>query len=444
MGHAPDLPMPLPDLAGLVRSAAPGAWRASLLALAWISLSGLVLLLLRLEFTFGAAPRLGPPAAAEGAAPGGSAVQPPQQPGVGAMLRLVIPAYNEAANIAACLTAAMASHSPGVPWELVVVDDGSDDATSELAAGVLAQADPEAGRSERLLAAGPRPAGERWCGKNWPASRAAALAWPPGDPADQWLLFIDADVRLGPWALAAALAEARRSGADLLSLAPRLQCGCLAEWLVQPIVATLLGLGFPMARSNDPNDPTAFAAGPFMLFRRSAYEAIGGHGAIPDAVVEDLTLARRIKASGHRLRYLLGVDLLDLRMYRDWPSLWEGWTKNWFLGVDRDLIRALGSMAVVLQLFSVPWLLLALAPWAGGWGLAGPALIAITLQLLLRLWSRWRFGVPLRFWWLAGVGGPVIGAIVPASIWKTLTGRGWTWRGRSLAEGGTAIADPGA
>jgi glycosyltransferase involved in cell wall biosynthesis len=197
----------------------------------------------------------------------------------------VIPVYNEDSNISACLDAVLASQDPGLAWELVVADDGSSDATVGLvqdrfqseAANQAHGANPSgAGPTRRLVEVGPRPEGERWCGKNWPASQAAALDWPAGDPRGQWLLFIDADVRLEPAALVAVLQEVAGGGAegtpvDLLTLAPRLECGCLAEWLVQPIVASLLGLGFPLKRSNDPADATAFAAGPFMLFRRSAY-----------------------------------------------------------------------------------------------------------------------------------------------------------------------------
>jgi glycosyltransferase involved in cell wall biosynthesis len=276
-------------------------------------------------------------------------------------------------------------------------------------------------------------------GKNWAASRAAAHPWPDGAPERQWLLFIDADVRLKPPAIAAALADARREGTALLSLAPRLQCGCLAEWLVQPIVSALLGMVFPLQRTNDPADPTAFAAGPFMLFRRADYEAIGGHAAIPDVVVEDLTLARMIKGSGRRLRYLVGVDLLDLRMYRNLAALWEGWTKNWFLGLDRSLVRAIGSATVVLLLFAGPWALALLAigcSLAAGrpdWFLLLPAAAGVGLVSALSLWRWARFGLKPRYWYLSWLGALLIAAIVPASIWKTTTGRGWTWRGRQLA-----------
>ena len=349
-------------------------------------------------------------------------------------ISVLIPAYNEAENIAACIQAVLASHDPGVPWQLLVIDDGSSDATAELARAAIA-ADPRA----TLLEAGPRPQAERWVGKNWAASRAAAHPWPDGAPQRHWLLFIDADVRLKPPALAAALADARREGADLLSLAPRLQCGCLAEWLVQPIVSALLGMVFPLQRTNDPADPTAFAAGPFMLFSRTSYEAVGGHAAIADVVVEDLPLARRIKGSGRRLRYLVGVELLDLRMYRNLGALWEGWTKNWFLGLDRSLVKAGGSAAVVLLLFAGPWALALLAigrSLAAGlpdWPLLLPAGAGILLLLCQGLWRWGRFGLRPRYWWLSWLGALLIAAIVPASIWKTSTGQGWTWRGRSLA-----------
>jgi cellulose synthase/poly-beta-1,6-N-acetylglucosamine synthase-like glycosyltransferase len=156
-------------------------------------------------------------------------------------------------------------------------------------------------------------------GKNWACSLASS------ELESDWLVFIDADVRVAPGALRAGMTDGIAHGTDLLTLAPRLSCGCLAEWLVQPIIASLLGLGLPIERANYPVDPLAFAAGPFLLFRSQAYRAIGGHGAVAGEVVEDLSLARAIKGQGFRLRYLLGLDWLTLRMYREMASLWEAW-----------------------------------------------------------------------------------------------------------------------
>ena len=391
-----------------------------LVAIAFAACSGLLIAQVGLQRVFSIAPCLQ-------AAP---AVDPPDT-----SLCVVIPAYNEANNIGPCLSSVLASDAPCRHWQVLVVDDDSTDATAETATRTAAQRGADEPRFD-LLKAGPRPSGERWVGKNWACSKAMEQV------RSQWVLFIDADVRLQPEALRRALDQAIREQADLFSLAPRLGCGCLAEWMVQPIMASLLGLGFPIEATNDPASEVAFAAGPFMLFRRSAYETIGGHRALASEVVEDLALARGIKAGGFRLRYLLGLDAVDLRMYADLPSLWEGWTKNWLIGLDRDVGKALGAAGVVVLMFSVPWLLLPsalvlllLLPQLSLWWLLllGLSLLGIGQQLGLRDWQRRRFDVPLSYWWLMGAGGLLLGAIGPVSVWRTLTGRGWTWKGRQLA-----------
>ena len=390
-----------------------------LLAAGAAAAMGLIILIAGLQRFFGRAPRLGERAEYQ----------------EGVSLTVVLPVYNEAANIEACLASLLASEPPCGDWRVLVVDDRSSDATASLARETAQAAGAGPERFD-LLDAGPRPAGERWVGKNWACARAMETL------DSDWVLFVDADVRLAPEALRRALCQASADGADLFSLAPRLSCGCQAEWMVQPIMASLLGLGFPIEAANDPADPTAFAAGPFMLFRRSAYAAIGGHRALAEEVVEDLALARRIKAAGLRLRYLMGLDALELRMYADFAALWEGWSKNWFLGLDRSVPRALGAAAAVGLMFSGPWLLApaaaisaALLPQARFLSLAAlvVALLGIALQLALRLWIRRHFAMPLRHWWLMGAGGLVVTALGPTSVWRTLTGRGWTWKGRALA-----------
>ena len=384
------------------------------LAAAGSASAGLLILQLGLQRVFSVAPRL----------------KPGQDTAPDTSLTVVIPAFNEAHNIEACVASVLANQPPCQDWSVLVVDDESSDATVDnaLLAGSAAP-------HFRLIQAGPRPVNERWVGKNWACTRGVEQL------SSEWLLFIDADVRLKPDALKRALAQALDEQADLLSLAPRLSCGCLAEWMVQPIMASLLGLGFPILETNDPASQVAFAAGPFMLFKASTYAQIGGHRALAGEVVEDLALARAIKEGGYRLRYLLGLDAVDLRMYRDLAALWEGWTKNWFLGLDRDPVKALGAALVVVLMFTMPWLLLPaslvllwLQPLLASawWWLLALASLAILQQLLLRLWTRSNFDVPLSYWWLMGAGGLLVGAIGPVSIWRTRTGRGWTWKGRAL------------
>ena len=376
--------------------------------------AGLLILQLGLQRVFAVAPRL---------------KQAPSAPAPDTSLTVVIPAFNEAHNIEACLSRVLASTPPCQDWSVLVVDDDSTDATVEKAIRAGASA-PQF----RLIQAGPRPLNERWVGKNWACSNAVE------EVSSDWLVFIDADVRLKPDALRRALAQAVEDDADLLSLAPRLSCGCLAEWMVQPIMPACWVLVFPSSKPMIRSLRWP-CGGPFMLFKASTYTQIGGHRALAGEVVEDLALARAIKAGGHRLRYLLGLDAVDLRMYADLAALWEGWTKNWFLGLDRDPIKALGAALVVVVMFSLPWLLLPsslvllwLQPLLSNawWWVMALAALGIAQQLMLRLWTRSNFDVPLSHWWLMGIGGLLVGAIGPVSIWRTRTGRGWTWKGRAL------------
>ncbi|WP_159715202.1 glycosyltransferase family 2 protein, partial [Geminicoccus flavidas] len=119
---------------------------------------------------------------------------------------ILIPARDEAANIGPALDAARASQ--GVRLEIMVMDDGSTDATAAIVRD-------HAGRDPRvrLLQAPPLPAG--WSGKAHVCQRLSEQA--QGD----WLLFVDADVRLAPDAVLILAGHARRHGMGLVSAVPR-------------------------------------------------------------------------------------------------------------------------------------------------------------------------------------------------------------------------------
>ena len=129
-------------------------------------------------------------------------------------------------------------------------------------------------------------------------------------------------------------------------------------------------------------------------------------------------------------------------MYPNLSALWEGWTKNWFLGLDRNIPKALAAGGVVVLMFAAPWIFLPICAAFAVMSFGKTAIfaassllaaMAVVLQILLRFWIKDRFGVPVKFWWLMGVGGLLVGAIAPVSVWRSLTGRGWTWKGRPLA-----------
>lgn len=346
---------------------------------------------------------------------------------------VIIPAYNEAANIEACVTSVLDSTAIGVDrLQVWVVDDQSIDETKEIVE--LLQASRQDERL-KLISAGERPVGEVWVGKNWACSQAVKQV------EGEFLLFIDADVRLKPQSIERSIAYAQQEKIDLLSLAIVVLCRHWSEWLVQPIVVLLLGVGFDFAPVNDPLSETAFAAGPFMLFRRSAYEAIGGHAAVHDHVVEDVELSRRIKQNDFRLWYGLGRGLAEAQMYQSFSALWEGWTKNWFEGSNRDYRAAFYCVFVTFLIFAMPsvGMAIALSQFAAsgltiGAGIVfGLSAIALLQQYFVRLRSEPYTSISTNYWWAMGIGGLLVCAIVLTSMVKTVTGWGWTWRGRQLS-----------
>ena len=345
---------------------------------------------------------------------------------------VIIPAYNEAANIADCVISVLVSAEQEVPHlEVWVVDDQSTDETWTIVQTL--QQDLQDSRLHTLQGK-PRPADQVWIGKNWACTQGAEQA------KGEYLLFLDADVRLQSGAIATVLDLMQREPIDLLTLCPAIICDCLGEWLIQPLIIGLLAIGYDFTEVNDPTQETAFANGQFMLFRRSAYETLGGHQAVAGEVVEDVELARRVKQSGLQLRYMLGHDLASVRMYPSFAAIWEGWTKNWYQGSQRNLSLTLYIAVVVLWVCLTPWLVMlttigqiaviGLNPF--DLVLMGVALFAIVLQYGLRQQIERISTIPPRYWWLTGISGILVAAIAIASIIKTETGWGWTWRGREI------------
>ena len=263
---------------------------------------------------------------------------------------VIVPAYNEADNIQDCVTSILSSTSLSVEnFEFWVVDDQSIDKTPIILQTLQQNiGDPRL----KILSGLPRPKTKIWTGKNWACTQAAERS------EGEFLLFVDADVRIKPGAIEAAIQAAISENIDLLNCIPAIVCKSLSEWLVQPLIFINLLISLNYRFVKDPKTETAFAAGPFMLFRRSAYEKIGGHQAVASKVAEDVALARLIKRSGLKLGYRLGAKIATLRMYRSWSALWEGWTKVLYVGAQRNLLIMLYLAFVMLTIYSIPWLVL--------------------------------------------------------------------------------------
>ena len=222
---------------------------------------------------------------------------------------VIVPARNEEACLGACL--ASLAEQQNVSFEIIAVDDGSTDRTAAIARSFA---------RVKLIEAGPLPDG--WSGKSNAVYSGAQQA------RGEWLLFTDADTVHLPGSLSHALAEARSSGAEMLSYSPEQELHGFAQRAVMPVIFAELAAKYKPREVSDPNSPAAAANGQYLLITREAYDAVGGHAAIATCLLEDVELARAVKRSGRRIRFRFGGDAVRTRMYRSFPQLAEGWTKN--------------------------------------------------------------------------------------------------------------------
>jgi len=225
---------------------------------------------------------------------------------------IVVPARNEEASLGACLESL--TTQTGAAFEIIVVDDGSTDRTRDIAqsfAGVrvISPGDPPID-----------PTGKTWTGKNNAVIVGAIEARAP------WLLFTDADTIHLPGSLECAIAEAKKEQADLLSYSPEQVVVSFAERAVMPVIFAELAAQYPPRKVREQN--SVAANGQYILVRRATYDAVGGHSAVATEILEDVALARLFHNAGKRVYFRYGGDAVRTRMYRNWPQLREGWTKN--------------------------------------------------------------------------------------------------------------------
>jgi hypothetical protein len=329
---------------------------------------------------------------------------------------VLIPARDEATNIGPAVAAALASR--GTEVEVLVLDDGSTDVTPAIVAETAAR-----DARLRLLEGAPLPAG--WNGKQHACWQLAQAARYP------LLVFVDADVRLEPDAVARLASGMEAEGLDLLSGFPRQRTGSLAEDLVVPQVLVLL-LGYLplwLARWR-PDESFAAACGQLIAVRAEAYRTSGGHKAFAMRIHDGLHLPRLIRRYGGRTDIADAVPLATCRMYDGLAQVWAGFSKNATEGMATP--RALPVWTLLLGGgHLLPWLLLPIA-WAAG---AGIAIAMASLAIALVYMARAALAVRGRQSALSVLLHPAGVAMSLAIQWRALfaarAGKHVEWRGRT-------------
>jgi chlorobactene glucosyltransferase len=340
---------------------------------------------------------------------------------------VLLPARNEAVRIRTCLESLLEQNYPSL--EILVLDDESSDATAEIVRALGFSTDPES--NHRLIPGAPLPPG--WTGKSWACHQLAEAAH------GEYLLFTDADTHHQPGAISSAISAGQRFGCDLLTLWPYQTTVTFTEKLIIPLIFVVGGSYLPhwllvwaqraprLARILGSKFLAlcGTATGQFLLFRRESYFRMGGHRAVGDHLVEDISLARDVAKripDGWRLVTCDGSRLVSCRMYTSLSQIWEGFTKNLWPVFDGDWI---GFWLAIIWQFLVcvlPFLVLPFFHRTEVWLVAG-------IILCLRVAAAVRFKTSWLSVCFQPVGYSFALLIAVNSFWQAKR-KGITWKDR--------------
>jgi glycosyltransferase involved in cell wall biosynthesis len=348
---------------------------------------------------------------------------------------VIIPTRNESKRVTPCIESMKAQTYPNL--EVLIVDDSTDN-TVEVIKNIVKDDKRFRIIKEEKLAGG-------WIGKPHAMQQGAKEA------KGEWLLLIDADTAHDPDIITSAVKHAIKKKLDMLSILAELVCKSFWEKIIQPIPTGLLIFISPLGKVNDPDSKNAFALGPFILIKHSVFDKIGGYEKIRGKIADDVEMAKLLKESGFKIGLARAHDLMKLRMYETFKDIWEGWSKNIFLGLvqkreidakGKQLLILLIGLFVVFDMVVFPFLaiflslvvifILNVSYW---WLLLGTSLIVWLFSIFAQsiVHKKYHIGNPI-FSPLYFIGGVVTMGIFLNSAVKTLSGRGVKWKGRTYSE----------
>jgi chlorobactene glucosyltransferase len=347
-----------------------------------------------------------------------SAHVPPDAP----LVSVIVPARNEARNIESCLRAILASIY--APLQVIVVDDHSTDDTATIVRAI-------AHTDHRVTLIQNPDLPPDWFGKQWACQNGANAA------SGAFLLFVDADTKLGPHAIARSVNAAQRTHADLFSLLSYQEMDSFWERILQPQVLSVIAIRYggteTVNRAKHPRDK--IASGQFIMVRTPTYRELDGHARVRTHVAEDVQLAQLYFAAGKKTVLQLGQDDVRTRMYTSRQEIIDGWRKNIFAG-GRDTVPfgTLGLLVFPIALLTPP--IIQLIPFA--------VLAASLLELVphvAQLWSIAAIALSLIGWLItyAAMRTPLryalaypLGAAVTTYLFASAIKRGQrvAWKGR--------------
>ncbi len=339
------------------------------------------------------------------------------------LLSIIVAAKDEEANIQPCLNSLLAQDYPN--FEIIVVNDRSKDATAKIIEKMAAD-------EPRIRPITITELPEGWCGKNHAMQKGIAQA--KGD----WICMTDADcTQDSSRTMSIAMHYAMKNRTDMLSLLPTMTMLGFWEKFLLPILSGVLMIWFPPKKVNNPKSSVAYANGMFMLIRREAYETIGAHEKIKGSLIEDMDMARNIKAAGLKLNMVPTRKLFSVRMYSSLSQIVTGWVRIFlgsfgnFLGLSKALLVLIGRGLMPTITTALGFTMYGINAHASEWWLVCGYISAAGLVAQLVMTARFYHyaGTP----WILGcfypIGCSCVAGILLKTMLKLRPGAKMTWRG---------------
>ena len=332
------------------------------------------------------------------------------------LVSVCVPARDEERGVRACLKSLLEQDYP--EFEVIVVNDHSTDHTGELIHEL-------AGKNSRLIPLDGEDLPKGWLGKPFALHQAFQKA------KGEILLFTDADPVFEPNALRTAVFTMQERKLDALTLMPKAEFGSFWEKAVQPVIFGFIGSLTRFGKVNSQDQKSAMGFVAFQMFKRYAYESIGGHEGGKADVLEDVLIAKRLKKAGFKLLVADAKRLFSIRMYYGLREIWIGWRKNMFMAMKRSVSRAFYYIFMVLAFVLTPYMIF-------GWNVVvgsgllwiGIFLFGVTMVSAATIKTCDELGLARINACLFPIGAVVMAAIMINSMIQVLVFSRTEWRGR--------------
>ena len=342
----------------------------------------------------------------------------------------IVPARNEADVLSVSMASLLSQDYPGI-FSIVLVDDNSQDETAEVTQSIAKKLN----ETERINIILGEPLAVGWKGKLWAMKQGIDFAEQQNNKPD-YFLFTDADIKHDKHNLLQLVTKAETENLDLVSLMVLLHCQSIWEKLLIPAFVFFFQKLYPFPWVNNRDYSIAAAAGGCILIRRQALENIGGIASIKDALIDDCTLAKKVKcdlSQGVKKGIWLGLTetTVSLRAYDKLQTIWDTIARTAYTQLNYSPLLLIGTILGMGIVYLASPICLIIGSITNNWILITTSLVTLLLMTIAYIPTIRLYKLSI-FWALTLPAIAFLYTLMTIdSAWKYWQGKGGAWKGRT-------------